>query len=139
MNKNWFLFLKTKVLSYACTHHCHQACLKWRVYIYIYIYIYIYYWGHPFLRMYLWQSLCTLYLLTCQVRVTVDDTKIIIMIIKRISRVPIYCTMWEHRVLYNITNNTHTHTHTLSLSLSLCLSLSHAHTHTHLHTHVRKT
>ena len=31
-------------------------------------------------------------------------------IIKRISRVPIYHTRWEHRVLYNNTNDTHTHT-----------------------------
>ena len=33
-------------------------------------------------------------------------------IIKRISRAPIYCTRWEHRVLYNITSKTHTHAHT---------------------------
>ena len=31
----------------------------------------------------------------------------IIIIIKRISRAPIYCTRWEHRALYNNTNNTH--------------------------------
>ena len=40
------------------------------------------------------------------------DTKLIIIIVKRISRAPIYCTRWEHRVLYNNTNNTHTHMHT---------------------------
>ena len=34
------------------------------------------------------------------------------MIIKRISRVPIYHTRWQHRALYNNTNHTHTHTHT---------------------------
>ena len=39
-----------------------------------------------------------------------------IIIIKRISRAPVYRTSWEHRALYN---NTHTHTH------------SHTHTHTH--------
>ena len=33
--------------------------------------IYIYHCGAPFLRMYLRWSLCTLYLLACQVRVTV--------------------------------------------------------------------
>ena len=44
---------------------------------------------------------------------------IIIIIIKRISRAPIYHTRWQHRVLYNNTNHTHTHTHT----------------HTHSHTH----
>ena len=36
---------------------------------------------------------------------------IIIIIIKLIYRAPIYCTRWEHRALYNNTNNTHTHTH----------------------------
>ena len=39
-------------------------------------------------------------------------TVIIIITIKRISRVPIYHTKWQHRVLYNNTNYTHTHTHT---------------------------
>ena len=34
---------------------------------------------------------------------------IIIIIIKGISRVPIYHTRWEHRALYS---NTHAHTHT---------------------------
>ena len=34
---------------------------------------------------------------------------IIIIIIKRISRAPIYCTRWEHRALYNNANNTHAH------------------------------
>ena len=48
-------------------------------------------------------------------------------IIKRISRVPIYHTCWEHRTLYNNTHNTHTLTHTQT----------HTHTHarTHKHTH----
>ena len=36
-----------------------------------------------------------------------------IMIIKRISRAPICCTKWEHRALYNNTNNTQTHMLTL--------------------------
>ena len=31
-------------------------------------------------------------------------------IIKRISRAPIYHTRWQHRALYNNTNHTHTHT-----------------------------
>ena len=35
----------------------------------------------------------------------------IIMIMKRISRAPIYRTRWEYRALYN-PSNTHTHTHT---------------------------
>ena len=43
---------------------------------------------------------------------TRDPLKIIIMIIKRISRAPIYHTRWQHRALYNNTNHTHTHTHT---------------------------
>ena len=36
---------------------------------------------------------------------------LIIIILKRISRAPIYHTRWQHRALYN-TNHTHTHTHT---------------------------
>ena len=36
-------------------------------------------------------------------------TALIIIIIKRISRAPIYHTKWEHRALYNNTNHTHTH------------------------------
>ena len=28
---------------------------------------------------------------------------------RRISRAPIYCTRWEHKALYNNTNNTQTH------------------------------
>ena len=36
---------------------------------------------------------------------------IVIIIIKRISRAPIYHTRWQHRTLYNNTNHTHTHTH----------------------------
>ena len=45
-------------------------------------------------------------------------TDTIIIIIKRISRAPIYHTKWQHRALYNNTNHTHAHTHT------------HTHTHT---------
>ena len=48
------------------------------IHIYIYMYllhIYIYaIGGHRFLRMYLWRSLCTLYLLACQVTLTVGDS-----------------------------------------------------------------
>ena len=46
----------------------------------------------------------------------------IIIIIKRISRAPIYHTRWQHRTLYNYTNHTHTHMHTRT------------HTHTYTHT-----
>ena len=45
---------------------------------------------------------------------------IIIIIIKGISRAPIYHTRWQHRALYNNTNHTHTHTHTHS---ACCLRL----------------
>ena len=45
----------------------------------------------------------------------------IIIIIKRISRAPIYHTRWEHRALYNNTNHTHTRTH----------ARTQMHTHTH--------
>ena len=37
---------------------------------------------------------------------------LIIMIIKRISRAPLYHTRWEHRALYNNTNDRHRHAHT---------------------------
>ena len=40
---------------------------------------------------------------------------VIIIIIKRISRAPIYHTKWQHRALYNNTNHTHAHTHTLTV------------------------
>ena len=33
----------------------------------------------------------------------------LMVIMKTISRVPIYRTRWEHRALYNNTNDTHTH------------------------------
>ena len=36
----------------------------------------------------------------------------IIIIIKRISRAPIYHTRWQHMALYNNTKHTHIHTHT---------------------------
>ena len=49
----------------------------------------------------------------------------ITIIIKRISRAPIYHTRWQHRALYNNTNHTQTHTHTCT----------HARTRTHTHTH----
>ena len=51
----------------------------------------------------------------------------VIIIIKKISRAPIYCTRCEHRALYNNTNNTHTHTHT------------HTHMNSCMHTHTRRS
>ena len=72
---------------------------------------------------------------------------IIIIIIKRISRVPIYHTRWQHRALYNNTNHTHTrrhthtHTHTHARMHMCTRTHTHArthvrvHTHTHTHTH----
>ena len=42
---------------------------------------------------------------------------IIIIIIKRISRAPIYRTRWEHRALFNNTSNTLTRTHTRSCQM----------------------
>ena len=47
----------------------------------------------------------------------------IIIIIKRISRTPIYHTRWQHRALYNNINHTHTHART------------HARTRARTHTH----
>ena len=40
-----------------------------------------------------------------------------IIIIKRISRAPVYHTRWEHRALYKNTNNRHTHACTLARQL----------------------
>ena len=37
-----------------------------------------------------------------------------LIIIKRISRAPIYDSRWQHRALYNNTNHTHTHARTVS-------------------------
>ena len=51
----------------------------------------------------------------CGVIVRLVQTHLII-IIKRISRAPIYHTRWQHRALYNNTNHTHTHTHTHTVS-----------------------
>ena len=53
-----------------------------------------------------------------------DNGNDIIIIIKRISRAPIYHTRWQHRALYSNTNHTHTHTH----------ARTHARAHTHTHT-----
>ena len=36
----------------------------------------------------------------------------VIIIIKKISRAPIYHTRWQHRALYNNTNHTHARAHT---------------------------
>ena len=59
-----------------------------------------------------------------------------IIIIKRISRAPIYHTIWQRRVLYNNTNHTHTHarTHTRTHTNTH----THTHTHTHAHTHMHR-
>ena len=53
-------------------------------------------------------------------------------IIKRISRVPIYCTRWEHTALYNNTNNTHTSMHTCMHARTQAYACTHTHTHTHM-------
>ena len=49
-------------------------------------------------------------------------------IIKRISRAPIYHTRWQHWALYNNTNHTHTHAH--------ARTHARAHARTHTHTHI---
>ena len=40
-------------------------------------------------------------------RMAIGPDVMIIIMIKRISRAPIYRTRWEHREPYNNTNNTH--------------------------------
>ena len=58
-----------------------------------------------------------------------------VVIIKRISRAPIYHTRWQHRALYSNTNHTHTHTHTHAHTCThACM---HACVHTHTHTECR--
>ena len=52
-----------------------------------------------------------------------------IIIIKRISRAPIYLTRSEHRALFHNTDKTHTHTRTHACT--------HARTHAPTHTHTR--
>ena len=47
-----------------------------------------------------------------------------IIIIKRISRAPICCTRWEHRALYNNTNNRHAHTHALDKGIATAVKNS---------------
>ena len=55
------------ILSYDCTHLFYRVHLKWRVYIMQL--------GEPFSsKLFLWWSLCTLYLPVCQVSVTVVDS-----------------------------------------------------------------
>ena len=67
------------------------------------------------------------------------ETIIIIIIIKRISRVPIYRTRWEHRALYNNSNDRHKqtdrHTHIRTHTHSHMHANTHTHTYTHKHTH----
>ena len=41
-----------------------------------------------------------------------------LIIIKRISRPPIYHTRWQHRALYNNTNHTHARTHARTHTVS---------------------
>ena len=55
----------------------------------------------------------------------------LIIIIKRISRAPIYHTRWQHRTLYNNTNHTHTHTGMHARTHTH----ARVHTYTHKHTH----
>ena len=52
-----------------------------------YIYIYIYHRRAPFLRMCLWWSLCTLYLLACQVRVNVGAQVFVVVFMCDVFRV----------------------------------------------------
>ena len=51
-----------------------------------------------------------------------------IIIVKRNSRLRMYCSRWEHKALYNNIKNTHSHTHTWT----------HTHTHTHRHASDRR-
>ena len=71
----------------------------------------------------------------------------LIIIKKGISIVPIDCTWWEHRALYNnarktlthsythIHAHTHTHTHTYTYTHTHTHTCMHMHTHNTTHTH----
>ena len=74
-----------------------------------------------------------------------------IIIIQKIFRAPIYHTKWEHRALYNNTNDRHRqtdrhppthppppHTHIHTLEHTLARAHARAYTHTHTHTHTLK-
>ena len=52
-----------------------------------------------------------------------------IIIIKRISRAPIYHTRWQHKALYDNTN--HTHIHARTHARARAHTRTHARTHTH--------
>ena len=56
-------------------------------------------------------------------------------IIKRISRAPMYCTRWEHRALYSNTKNTHIQACTHASMHARACTHTHTRTHTHTHTH----
>ena len=71
-------------------------------------------------------------ILNAKYHVLGDNGNGIIIIIKRISRAPIYHTRWQHRALYNYTNHTHTHTHTHT-QYTHARARARAHTHTHTH------
>ena len=52
---------------------------------------------------------------------------IIIIIIKRISRAPIYHTRWQHRALYNNTNHTHTYARMRARTHARTCACAHTH------------
>ena len=64
---------KCKVHKLMPVHTCVTECARIVGYIYICVCVCVT-GGHPFLRMYLWWSLCTLYLHACQLRVAVGDS-----------------------------------------------------------------
>ena len=78
---------------------------------------------------------------------TASGTSVIITIIKRISRVPIYLTRWQYRPRFIITLTTHTdtdtdthrhrHTQTHAHIHKHTKTYTHTHTHTHTRTHAR--
>ena len=61
---------KCKVHKLMPVHTCVAECARIVGYIYMCVCVTG---GHPFSRMYLWCSLCSLYLCACQVRVAVGD------------------------------------------------------------------
>ena len=55
-------------------------------------------------------------------------------IIKRISGAPIYRTRWEHRALYNNTNNTHAHSRMYAHTHARTRERTHTHRHAYTQT-----
>ena len=75
----------------VCVHACHIVCMLLSVCVVISMCT-VFAVGHELMifvtnqRMYLWWSLCTLYLHACQMRVTVGDSVFVVVLVWHLSR-----------------------------------------------------